>query len=513
MELATQFFEMLLQKEVGSAHARLYLHKRSLAPDLQKTFRLGYAANSRNRLKEFLLAKGISNRQLEESGLLVTGNDIAVPYDRFRDRIMFPIENAHGRIVGFGGRALSSDVRAKYLNSPETDLFHKRSVLYNFYRARRISQQKGSKCKSARPLVVVEGYMDVISLTGAGFQEVVAPLGTILTENQINLLWHFSRKPILCFDGDDAGRNAAFRALDRSLPLIKTGVSLDFILLPNGKDPDSIIREGGAQPFRELLGQAVPLNEMLWQRETGGRSFVTPESRAALEKRLRDAAFTIKDGNLRYYYLQNIRERIRAFFRSSFPSLVCREERTNQYRDKLRFSESLTNSTLVKNQWDAIPPREAAILAILVNHPGLWNENFEALATLEFKNQELADLYHTILDILVEWPSDDADTMFNLLIQKGKKVILDQIMRFIRNAGMRSAFASAPLEDARESLKQALCLNQRARYLQKKLRDMETELLKNPNTNISVMLDNAKNELERTSATEAQIDGFGEYGS
>jgi len=512
MELAARFFEQLLQDEEGS-HARRYLRERALAPALQKMFRLGFAAGGHNRLKEFLVAEGVGSRQLEASGLLVTGDDVAVSCDRFRDRIMFPIENARGRVVGFGGRALSSGVRAKYLNSPETDLFHKGRMLYNLLRARRASRPGGGK--AAKPVIVVEGYMDVISLSGAGFEEAVAPLGTALTEDQITLLWRFCSHPVLCFDGDSAGRNAAFRALDRALPLIRSDVSLGFMFLPDGKDPDDIIREGGGPLFRELLGQALPLADVLWQRETGGQVFVTPESRAALEKRLRDAAFTIKDESLRHYYLQDIRERVRAFFRPAFiPSFrrgegANRPGRQNTAPGRINFSESVTRSELVKSKGDVILPREVAILATLANHPELWNENFEKLAALEFSNQELAALHRTMLDILAEWRPGNTDAMLELLDKKGKKTILARIMQSVHNSGMRSAFAAAPLEDAREALKQALYLHRRARYLHKQLREIETELLNKPDNSVFARLSDVKNELERTNATEALIEGFG----
>lgn len=515
MELAAQFFEQLLHEEDG-ASARNYLRSRALAPGLQKMFRLGYAADSRNRLKEHLVAKGVGRRELEASGLLVTGEDVAVPYDRFRNRVMFPIEDGRGRIVGFGGRALSSQVQAKYLNSPETELFYKGRMLYNLSRARRAAQ--ASRGAAARPVIVVEGYMDVIALGGAGFGHTVAPLGTALTEDQINLLWRFSSQPVLCFDGDDAGRNAAWRAVERALPLLRAGVSLGFILLPEGKDPDDIIREGGAQLFAQLLEQALPLAEMLWRRETDGRVFATPESRAALEKRLRDAAFTIRDESLRHYYLQDIRERVRAFFRPTFtPSLrvgqaAGRHDRGNAAPGMVRFSQSLAASQLVKGRQDAILPREAAIAALLVNHPALWNENFEVLATLEFGSRDLVDLHGLMLDILAERQPEDARAMLELLEKKGKKPVLEKIMQFVRNAGMRSAFAAAPLEDAREALKQALYLHRRARYLHKQLREIETELLSNPDNSIFAMLSDIKNELERTNATEALIDGFGLWG-
>lgn len=513
MEMAAQFFEHQLQEEGGAA--RQYLHRRELGLEMQKTFRLGYAADSRNRLKEFLVGKGVGKDQLEASGLLVSGEDIPVPYDRFRDRVMFPIEDLRGRVVGFGGRALAADVRAKYLNSPETELFHKGRMLYNAARARRACQAQGGA--AAKPVIVTEGYMDVIALASAGFAQAVAPLGTALTEEQLALLWRFSSEPVLCFDGDEAGRKAAFRALERAMPLIKAGVSLQFVLLPDGKDPDDIIREGGAGAFAQLLKQAVPLADMLWQKETDNGVFTTPESRAALERRLKETAFAIKDESLRHYYLQDIRERMRNAFRPVFtPYAKGGGANRSGFSDimqqgRFQVSKSLSQSELVKPKGAQIPLREAAILAILVNHPELWHEYFEELADLIFENTDLTRLHHTMLDILAEWHPEDGAAMQELLDKRGQAQIVGRIMQMIGNAGLRSAQIAAPREDAREALKQALYLYRRTHFLHKQLREIEAELLKNPDIGVFTTLRDVKSELERTNATEALIEGFGQW--
>ena len=187
-----------------------------------------------------------------EAGLLVTGEDIAVPYDRFRDRVMFPISDWRGRVIAFGGRALEKDVSAKYLNSPETPLFHKGATLYNIAAARKAAHE------GAR-VIAVEGYIDVIAMVTAGFEATVAPLGTALTADQLALMWRLNDEPILCFDGDGAGRRAAYRAIDIALPLIKPGKSLKFASLPDGQDPDDLARSGGRDAIEDVLGAARPL--------------------------------------------------------------------------------------------------------------------------------------------------------------------------------------------------------------------------------------------------------------
>src|SRR5579863_307258 len=206
MELAAKFFADTLASRNG-AKARGYLADRAISPATQLQFRLGYAPPDRFALKEHLGNQGIPTDDMVEAGLLIGGDDIPLPYDRFRDRVMFPIADARSRVIAFGGRALEKDVPAKYLNSPETPLFHKGDNLYNLAAAR-LAAHNGS------PLVVVEGYVDVIAMVGAGFTASVAPLGTALTENQLALLWKMADEPILCFDGDRAGQKAAFRATD-----------------------------------------------------------------------------------------------------------------------------------------------------------------------------------------------------------------------------------------------------------------------------------------------------------
>ena len=258
-------------------------------------------------LKEHLGAQGIPVEDMVEAGLLIAGDDIPVPYDRFRDRVMFPITDVRGRVIAFGGRALEKDVPAKYLNSPETPLFHKGDNLYNLAAAR-LAAHNGA------PLVVVEGYVDVIAMVGAGFAGSVAPLGTALTENQLALLWKMADEPILCFDGDKAGQKAAWRAADLALPHLLPGKSLRFALLPEGQDPDDLARSGGRGAIEEVIGAARGLADVIWSREIEGGSFATPERRAALEARIGELANGIRDEVVRRYYRQDLAERLQRAF-------------------------------------------------------------------------------------------------------------------------------------------------------------------------------------------------------
>src|SRR4051812_2524305 len=306
MELAAKFFADTLASRNG-AKARGYLGDRAITPATQLQFRLGYALPDRFALKEHLGAQGISTDDMVEAGLLIGGEEIPVPYDRFRDRVMFPITDSRGRVIAFGGRAMDKDAPAKYLNSPETPLFHKGDNLYNLGPARQAAHD-------GAPLVVVEGYVDVIAMVGAGFGASVAPLGTALTENQLALLWRMADEPILCFDGDKAGQKAAWRAADLALPHLKPGKSLRFALLPEGQDPDDLARSGGRGAIEEVIGAARGLADVIWSREVEGGSFATPERRAALEARINELSNGIRDEVVRRYYREDLAERLRRTF-------------------------------------------------------------------------------------------------------------------------------------------------------------------------------------------------------
>src|SRR5712664_1944353 len=256
MELAAKFFADTLASRHG-AKARGYLGDRAISPATQLQFRIGYAPPERFSLKEYLGAQGIPTEDMVEAGLLNGGEDIPVPYDKFRDRVMFPITDVRNRVIAFGGRALEKDVPAKYMNSPETPLFHKGDNLYNHQTARAASH-------NGAPVIVVEGYIDVIAMVTAGFEATVAPLGTALTADQLVLLWKMADEPTLCFDGDAAGHRAAYRAVDLALPLIKPGKSLKFAGLPEGHDPDDLVRVGGREAINEVIGAARPLAQVLW---------------------------------------------------------------------------------------------------------------------------------------------------------------------------------------------------------------------------------------------------------
>ncbi|MEP3276591.1 MAG: DNA primase [Stappiaceae bacterium] len=305
-EMACRYFENEL-KLPGSADARAYLNKRGLSKETLSEFRFGFAPNSRDGLKRHLVGKGVEEAAMLEAGLIGRPEDGRPSYDRFRNRIIIPIQDDRGRVVAFGGRALDPDGQPKYLNSPETPLFHKRHMLFNLHRARQ-------PAFDSQAAIVVEGYMDAIAIWQAGIKHVVAALGTAFTEEQIARMWRLAPEPIVCFDGDSAGTKAAHRAVDRILPVLKSGYSFGFVFLPTGKDPDDLIQSGGRQGLLSEIDRSVALSDVVWERETLSAKVDTPERKAALEKSLDDLIFTIKDDRVRRRYQLAIRLRLSNFF-------------------------------------------------------------------------------------------------------------------------------------------------------------------------------------------------------
>ena len=520
MELATTFFQEQLQSAAG-AKARAYLRDRGLSSATQQSFRLGYASDSRNALKEFLAAKGITKAQMETCGLVIHGDDIAVSFDRFRDRVMFPIPDSRGRIIAFGGRALTSDALAKYLNSPETELFHKGNVLYNYVRARKALQKDGT-------VIAVEGYMDVIALAQAGFENVVAPLGTALTENQLELIWRMAGEPVLCFDGDQAGLKAAWRAADMALPLIQPGRTLRFALLPEGKDPDDLVRADGPDAFRAVLAEARPLADLLWMRETSGGVFDTPERRADLEKTLRELTSRIRDESVRYHYQQEMRDRVHAFFGAQRGRPFDKQRTGPGERDKrnngaqggqwarggaaagrLAVSESLARSAMVKRAGSVMPLREAAIVVALVNHPQLVDENFDEIESLDLGHSELKALHLALIDAHAHGQAGDRVTTVEAIRNAGLGDAWERAVGLIRRARMWPALDDAGLDDARDAFAQSLHLQRSAGTLHKELRAAEAALATDPTEENYRHFVEIQAQFRDVQAPEALIDGFG----
>ncbi|WP_105384316.1 DNA primase [Neorhizobium alkalisoli] len=533
MEMATRFFQDQLQG-AGGAKARAYLRDRGLTSRTIETFRLGYAPESRNALKEFLAGKGVPKEQIEACGLVRHGDDIPVSYDYFRDRIMFPILSSREKVIAFGGRAMAPDAPAKYMNSPETELFHKGQVLYNFARARRAAQATGGKTEGAT-IIAVEGYMDVIALHQAGVENAVAPLGTALTENQLDLLWKISPLPVLCFDGDGAGLRAASRAADLALPFLKPGRSVRFALLPDGKDPDDLVKHEGRAPFDKVISDARPLVGMIWQREAASANFETPEQRAELEARLKQIVSVIADENVRRHYQQEIRDRLNSFFspvqrggngrREGFQRGGARAggrggvapQGAGASSRGVGVSDRLARSGLVRGHRDLPALRESVLALTIVNHPQLLLEEYDEIAAIDFENRDLQRFWSAMLPAAATAGANlSREYLTQRLSAEGFDAILKLLDQQIRNARLWTATQQAAPEDAREGYRQALSLHKRTKALRFQKIELEREIAETTEAGdageiepLLRALSEVQLEIIRMENQEAIIDGFG----
>ena len=366
------------------AEARAYCERRGLKPETIKAFGIGFAPDSRGKLKEAL--KHFGDDKLVEAGLLISVED-KEPYDRFRGRLMIPIRDPRGRVIAFGGRILGAG-EPKYLNSPDTPLFDKGRTLYNLDKASAASRASGR-------VIVVEGYMDAIALAQAGFGEAVAPLGTALTEQQITMLWRMVPKPLLCFDGDAAGQKAAFRAAQRALGSLKPGHSLEFVTLPEGQDPDDLVRSAGPRAFAELLDKSEPLVERIWKIELAAEPVSTPEDRAGFKQRLGLHVANIADAEIRHHYADAFRERFDALFARSFTPQRQPTGKRGPWRPNA--PPPLTaDARAIGNQGSDILVRE--ILAALLRDPAQILRHQEALAGFTPRDPGHARLLSAMLD-------------------------------------------------------------------------------------------------------------------
>lgn len=416
LEQAATWFEAQLRLPVGQP-ARAYLTGRALPEDQWARFRLGFAPSGRTALLDYLVAKGAVPAELVEAGLLIAPGSGGAPYDRFRARVMFPITDARGRLVSFGGRALDPAAGAKYLNGPQTALFDKGQGLYGLAEARKILAAPAPAPGPA--LVVVEGYLDVIACQRTGLAA-VAPLGTALTEDQMDLLWRHHPEPTLCFDGDRAGRQAASRIIDRALPRLKPGRSFTFVQIEGGKDPDELLRELGAAALKAELSRTTPFVDVLFARERDLEPLDTPERRAGLKQRLRAAAARITDPDLAQAYRDALFPQLEALFPRplfmprgpSRPAGVSDPAGLGRARDHIA---------------QRIKPFHAAVALAALDHPAWARPYAEALERIGFGDARLEPLVVGVIEALVD--ADDAITVRAWLSNQGQGALLAEVAR------------------------------------------------------------------------------------
>ena len=476
LEGACQFFEASLSSREGNA-ARAYLEKRGVQPSETKAFRLGYAPDSKTSLKQHLAGKGFSLAEMQDAGLLIHGDDIAVPYDRFRGRLIFPIADAKRRVIAFGGRALQPEQQPKYLNSPETELFHKGHILFNLASAREAA-------KTMKAVIVAEGYMDVIALARAGFTNAAAPLGTALTADQLRLLWAIAPLPTLCFDGDPAGQKAAHRAIDTALPFLEPGRSLQFAFLPEGRDPDDMVSGGAKDALAKCLAEPAPLIDVLWARERDRHPLETPEQRAALEARLMEMAQLIEHKSLRFHYVSALRERLRAqghaagaARRSDASSWRARTfapagrsgarsaSRADFASRNAARTSSLLSSTIAQASAPSSAPREALLVMAILQHPWLLDERVEEIASLHLDDADCFCVRNGLLSIHQSEEALDNEKLLEHLSRQGYGAELERLGRVCAHKADPHFASGAAKEQVLEGWRHVMMLHGAARSL------------------------------------------------
>jgi DNA primase len=422
---------------IEGAEARTYLKKRGLSDATIKAFGLGFAPDARGKLKTALASFG--NDKLIESGLLISVED-KDPYDRFRGRLMIPIRDPRGRVIAFGGRILGAG-EPKYLNSPDTPLFDKGRTLYNLDRA-------GPESRKTSRVIVVEGYMDVIALAQAGIGDVVAPLGTALTEHQIERLWRISEMPILCFDGDSAGQKASVRAISRALPGLAPSRSLNFVTLPAGQDPDDVIKSAGRGAMDGLLAEPEALVDRLWRHELAAEPLTTPEAKAGLKRRLTEQVQAIQNSDVRSNYLAEFRQRLDALYFQQSPT------RGRFTPGRARLEAAPSGRTKMISGSGVEPLFARAILAGMLRHPAMIMVCSEAVMQLPFADPELDRMRHLLIDSAFDHPSLDSSALATICEAQG----LAKLSRDLLNANNLFSFTrpGTDAEIARRDLAMAI---------------------------------------------------------
>ena len=424
-DAAAWFTEQL--NGIAGAEARSVLEKRGIKAETAKAFSLGYAPDSRGKLKTAL--KDYGDPLLVEAGMLIKVDD-KEPYDRFRGRLMIPIRDPRGRTIAFGGRIIGEG-EPKYLNSPETPLFDKGRTLYNLDRAAPASRKSGR-------VLVVEGYMDVIALAQAGFGEAVAPLGTALTEMQLERLWRLVDVPILCFDGDSAGQKAAIRAAQRALPMLAPGRSLAFVTLPAGQDPDDLVRAKGPAAFDALLERPEPLVSRLWEHELAAEPLDTPEQKAGLKQRLNELAGTIADDNVRHEYIAEFRRRFDDLYAKKREAFVPRQQNAPR-RSGGKWQPPVpagghhpAAQGIRAGGIDRVLGK--AVLAGLIRHPAEIARHIEVLGSLKKADGALGRLFEAVVDLALEDRALDSERLVTILATSGFDDVATDLLRADRSS-------------------------------------------------------------------------------
>lgn len=494
MDQAAQFYSLQFKAAKGQ-NARDYIQRRGLSEKTVERFEIGYAPDTRTALFEHLGGKGISPKQMDEAGLIIIPDDGGKPFDRFRGRIMFPIRDPRGRCIAFGGRAMDPNARAKYLNSPETPLFDKGRSLFNHGPAREAAGKVGA-------LIVAEGYMDVIALAQGGFGHAVAPLGTAITEDQLRLMWRIADEPVIALDGDKAGLRAAMRVIDIALPMLEAGKSLRFALMPEGQDPDDLIKASGPAAMQSLLDKALPMVELLWRRETEDQNFDSPERRAALDARLKAALGRISDPNLRGHYGQAIKERRAQLFAPAAGAGSARRfdgggrgKRGGAPWAPVMASAEIKSSSLARaaGREAEARGREASLLLVLINHPAIADRRFDALEEMVFLCRDLDEIRVSFLSALLrlETAVPNRDELIAEIEHLTGRNPVTHLMATPQAADARFAAPDADEDLAELGFEEILARHKALLAFQREVSEAEAEMKESPGEDVDRRLEDA----------------------
>ncbi len=480
VEAAASLFERCLRGEAGG-EARRYLANRGLTRDSIQRFRLGFAPNQRGFLAESLKRQGIEEAQLVEAGLVKRDEAGGRLKEYFFDRVVFPIADRRGRVVAFGGRRLGEGGGPKYLNSPDNGLFHKGELLYNLKPAQEALQGEEQR------LLLVEGYMDVIALAQAGLGGAVAPLGTAVTEGQLELAWRLADEPVICLDGDAAGRRAAARVIERALPLLKPGKSVRFAFLPEGEDPDSLVRAGGRAALETRLAASLPLAEMLWRQALGAAAPATPERWAALKDELLAAAGRIAQSSVQESYRSFLMDRFYETRRGTRSAGPTRRGLPTRGGQRQQFSKPEPEGQRRR--------QEREVLAILINHPQQATQRLEELAAHRFAMLDLERFKASAIDCLAAVPELDSGSLRRQLTSLGYGALIDQVLTAAVYALCAAARPEAPEDQVERMLETLLADFARARAADA-IREAEARVAEDINEETLAGLEAAKRDFE-----------------
>ena len=464
-ETACHFFQSQLFGIAGES-AKKYLIRRGISGTVAKQFRLGYAPGG-SSLTQHLQSKGFDMRTCQALGLVVKNEHTGLWRDYFFNRVMFPILDRRKQVIAFGGRLLEAG-EPKYLNSPETNLFHKGEQLYALPNAIETIRKKNEA-------ILVEGYMDVITLHSAGFTNAVAPLGTAFTENQIKILWQSCNEPLICFDGDGAGQKAAIRALYRALPILTSGKSLRFVFLPAGYDPDDVIRKKSPDTFTELLKESRSFSDVLWDDLITKHPTDTPEKMALLEKDINETLENIQDPIVRGYYQKDFKNRIWKLSHTE----------TGKTR---KLKTILPIHTPTPGLSDA-----RMALAYLILYPQTAESLLDEIASMPLPDKILENILQQTTSLILETPDIDTDQLLKKLNQDTADILSSEF-EMIKKSGQHPHEIPKILSQIiRESKRQ---------ILQNEITEKTNSYFNNPNPEIWENIKVLKKEIEKLQESE-----------